>query len=136
MIDIENLLAEAVTSAGLRPGPVRKALELATERIYEDFDHGISPLKLVADKALLIDRVLSFCFKQFSGSAGCPECCLVAVGGYGRKELLPGSDIDLMILLPDETTPELEKQLSSFLAFLWPISNPMSPSKSSPTTGT
>ena len=121
MIQIENQLQTAITSSGLRPGPVRKALETATEAIYEDFDQGISPLKLVAEKANLIDRVLGFCFEYFYGKSDCPTCCVVAVGGYGRRELLPGSDIDLMILLPDETDEGLEQQLSRFLAFLWDI---------------
>lgn len=46
---------------------------------------------------------------------------LVAVGGYGRKELYPGSDIDLLILLPAAANTALGKQLEQFVVLLWDI---------------
>ncbi len=46
---------------------------------------------------------------------------LIAVGGYGRKELHPGSDIDLLILMQEEESAELGEALSSFLTTLWDI---------------
>jgi [protein-PII] uridylyltransferase len=45
---------------------------------------------------------------------------LVAVGGYGRRELFPQSDIDLLILAPDESaTSPLKEPLGEFLRELW-----------------
>ncbi|MGB5621298.1 MAG: [protein-PII] uridylyltransferase, partial [Gammaproteobacteria bacterium] len=49
------------------------------------------------------------------------ELALVAVGGYGRGELHPCSDIDIMILLPREDDDVWREPLEIFLTFLWDI---------------
>jgi [protein-PII] uridylyltransferase len=47
---------------------------------------------------------------------------LVAVGGYGRKQLYPYSDIDLLILLADDADgPALQHRLERFVGILWDI---------------
>ncbi|MEY3936435.1 MAG: hypothetical protein RLZZ202_637, partial [Pseudomonadota bacterium] len=49
------------------------------------------------------------------------DAALLAVGGYGRSELFPYSDIDILILLDDarSTDPELQSNLESFIALCW-----------------
>ncbi|MGA3202988.1 MAG: nucleotidyltransferase domain-containing protein, partial [Bryobacteraceae bacterium] len=45
---------------------------------------------------------------------------LVAVGGFGRRELFPHSDVDLLILIDSETPmPAVKEHLSIFLQLLW-----------------
>ncbi len=46
---------------------------------------------------------------------------LVAVGGYGRGELMPCSDVDVMVLLPQGDEPAWTAPLERFLTFLWDI---------------
>ncbi len=46
---------------------------------------------------------------------------IVAVGGYGRGTLAPGSDVDLLFLLPARQTPEGEKLVEFILYFLWDL---------------
>ena len=46
---------------------------------------------------------------------------LVATGGYGRGLLAPGSDIDLLFLLPYKQTPWGESMVESILYFLWDL---------------
>ena len=43
----------------------------------------------------------------------------IAIGGFGRSELCPYSDWDLLILVSDELTPELKKMLSKFAQMIW-----------------
>lgn len=49
------------------------------------------------------------------------DISLLAVGGYGRKELHPQSDIDILILLDDDASDKYNTQLQEFVTFLWDI---------------
>ncbi len=49
------------------------------------------------------------------------ELCLVAVGGFGRGELHLYSDIDLLILIPNDTHEQHQESVSKFLTFLWDV---------------
>jgi [protein-PII] uridylyltransferase len=48
---------------------------------------------------------------------------LIAVGGFGRGELFPSSDVDVLVLLPDsvdaETSPKLKAKLEEFIGSCW-----------------
>ena len=48
------------------------------------------------------------------------DTALIAVGGYGRGELFPGSDVDLLILLGQPDT-SVDAQLSVFVSSLWDL---------------
>ena len=52
-----------------------------------------------------------------------PEFALLAVGGYGRGELFPHSDVDVLVLLPDGTAPEhdeaLKARIEGFIGSCW-----------------
>ena len=68
----------------------------------------------------LVDDLLVQLWQQ-AGFA--PELCLAAVGGFGRGELFPHSDVDVLVLLPDgqspEATPGLKEQLEAFIGSCW-----------------
>jgi [protein-PII] uridylyltransferase len=49
------------------------------------------------------------------------DIALVAVGGYGRGQLFPCSDIDLLVLLPAPANDDLQLKLEQFVGLLWDI---------------
>jgi [protein-PII] uridylyltransferase len=75
---------------------------------------------LVRDRAALVDALVTRAFRLQAGSAAEPVA-LLAVGGYGRGELLPCSDVDVMVLLPQGADPAWTGPLERFLTFLWDI---------------
>ena len=72
--------------------------------------------------AALADSMLT----QLWQSAGMPEnCALLAVGGFGRSELFPYSDVDVLLLLPDGASPEhdadLKGRIEGFISNCWDL---------------
>ena len=75
---------------------------------------------LVRDRARMVDIVLRGAWRLHVGPHA-REVNLIAVGGYGRGELHPCSDIDVLILLPKSEVVEAEAGIERFLTFLWDI---------------
>jgi len=75
---------------------------------------------LVRDRARMVDVVLRKAWALHAGPRE-KEVDLVAVGGYGRGELHPCSDIDVLILLPKSDVAEGHEGIERFLTFLWDI---------------
>ncbi|MEQ1638344.1 MAG: [protein-PII] uridylyltransferase [Methylococcales bacterium] len=76
---------------------------------------------LLTQKSDAIDALLRSAWQHFLGEHG-NHLCLLAVGGYGRRELFPHSDIDIVILLPENQDRLNHQQaLSNFSSFLWDI---------------
>jgi [protein-PII] uridylyltransferase len=67
----------------------------------------------------LVDATLS---ELWMASAMPVGAALVAAGGYGRGELFPHSDVDVLVLLPDDSTAEAARPaLERFIAACWDI---------------
>lgn len=75
---------------------------------------------LLINHAQFIDDLLSSSWEQYLGEFSC-QPCLIATGGYGRNELFPYSDIDLMVLLESSDITPFKDQLSTFFNLLWDI---------------
>ena len=98
--------------------PLRALLEDEQKQIAEAFYQGTPVKKLVRRRSDVIDLLLQGIWQQTIQLPG--DCALVAVGGYGRRELHPHSDVDLLILLEDENR-ESQQQISSFVTLLWDL---------------
>ena len=110
-------MQQAIDGDKLLPASIAEGLKAAREQSFQDFDRGMPAGELVRNTSNLIDQVLEFCFIHFVGDRENSGCSLLAVGGYGRSELLPGSDIDLMILLQGKADKSLQEKISVFLTF-------------------
>ncbi len=104
----------------LEIGNGREALAKFQAWLREQFLAGCPVGELVAARSLLIDQLLTLGWEQF-GLAAAPRLSLVAVGGYGRGELHPNSDIDILILSPEPLSKPLGETIGAFLTLLWDL---------------
>ena len=81
---------------------------------------GEHAAELVPDLARDIDALLIEVW-ACCGLHAQRRICLVAVGGYGRGELHPFSDVDLLILGAAALSPEDEKRVERFIALVWDV---------------
>ncbi|NOR52132.1 MAG: [protein-PII] uridylyltransferase, partial [Gammaproteobacteria bacterium] len=90
---------------------IRSSLKLA-------FESGETVEHLVRQYSRKIDQLLIRYWGHFLGQY---SLTLAAVGGYGRGELHPYSDIDLLILHDAPVSAEEQDVLQQFITFLWDI---------------
>ena len=97
---------------------IRESLAAFSETLRTRFLAGESVVDLVHARADLIDGVLTGLWREHIEPLG---AALVAVGGYGRGELHPSSDVDIMLLVPDTLPDGSDDGLSAFVTALWDI---------------
>ncbi len=96
----------------------KDALAAANGQFNARFCEGEDIRTLVYERALFIDCILHYAWYQFEWPEG---ISLEAVGGYGRGELHPFSDIDLLILHTAAVLPAYKDNIERFLTLLWDI---------------
>jgi [protein-PII] uridylyltransferase len=110
---------------------LRNRLRDGRQRLIQTFRDGRATVpaatQLIRSLARHVDQTLA----ELWGIAGMPRgAALVAVGGYGRGELFPFSDVDVLVLLPaavgeqlegDGASPDLRAKLESFITACWDI---------------
>jgi len=114
---------ELETRISTDPSPVTAARELLQARYQADaraFRQGADVRALVRARAHTVDQVLRLIWNRYSFS-GSGDIALIAVGGYGRGELHPHSDIDLLILTRAGIRQEWHEDLEAFITLLWDL---------------
>jgi [protein-PII] uridylyltransferase len=111
---------QALESSNYSPAVFRQVLDRGTELLRERFAADEDVEELVRDRALLVDIALRAAWKSHAGKFAL-DLALIAVGGYGRGELHPCSDIDIMVLLPKSDSADWQPDIERFLALLWDI---------------
>ncbi len=75
--------------------------------------------KLIAARSKFVDLLLNKLWSQHRLDED--QISLIAVGGYGRGELHPFSDIDILLLTQDNIDQTLEEKISAFITQLWDV---------------
>ncbi|MBI3938015.1 MAG: [protein-PII] uridylyltransferase [Betaproteobacteria bacterium] len=74
--------------------------------------------ELLRRNTMLVDRQLRSLWKALDMPA---SIALLAVGGYGRGQLFPHSDVDLLVLLPAPADASLAHKLEELLGLVWDV---------------
>lgn len=101
-------------------GLSKESIQAFQTELERRFHQGTAVADLLHARAVFIDALLQGCWHRYLGQLA-SQACLVAVGGYGRRELHPYSDIDLLVLVPEAMPPGLEASLGELFAFLWDL---------------
>ncbi|MCG6117524.1 MAG: [protein-PII] uridylyltransferase [Aquimonas sp.] len=102
---------QALAKAELAAGDVRRAV---------GFDAGIDVDRLLADRSAQVDTLLADAYRRdFGATAG---LALFATGGFGRGELFPHSDVDILLLCEGDICSERQASIERFLTRLWDAS--------------
>src|SRR5688500_2058296 len=128
-------VAEAVAGAGAQKARprvvelVRGALEAGREELTRRLAEKPSAgHEIVRGHAFLIDQLIRVLhdhviadFYPAPDKSKRDRLTLIAVGGYGRGEMAPHSDVDIAFITPGKTTPWCEQVIEALLYYLWDL---------------
>src|SRR6266571_2239073 len=138
IIDRRTLAEELAQAIAAAPGPaldrsvllppLKAALARGRAEIRCRFEADGTAPRAVREQCFLIDQLIRALYDlvtervyPLANPTKGEKLAIVAVGGYGRGELAPFSDIDLLFLLPYKQTPHTEQVIESLLYLLWDL---------------
>ena len=98
--------------------PCRERLALERARLRAEYDESRDAGRYLRGHRSAVDVALR---ELWRGAALPRALALVAVGGYGRGELYPRSDVDVLILLPGPLAAAEEQAIERFVGHLWDV---------------
>jgi [protein-PII] uridylyltransferase len=105
----------------------KKYLLEQRQKLRETHDQGEAGLTVAGRHAAFIDVFIISVFNSVEvrallGLEGAEQACVVlGLGGYGRKELAPFSDIDLLFLYSEKIESQVEEVIRKILYPLWDV---------------
>jgi [protein-PII] uridylyltransferase len=119
LLDISAVRAQLISSSN-QVQPLKQAIKTASNILDERYKANLSITEIVSRRAWVVDQILILAWQAqpWPDEKG---ISLVAVGGYGRGELHPHSDIDLLILTRKDNASRYKSCISSFCTLLWDI---------------
>jgi [protein-PII] uridylyltransferase len=82
---------------------------------------GEAPWEVLDRHTAVVDEIVAELYRMFGGALIDGGMALIAVGGYGRRELTPWSDVDLMFLCRDTSSQSLVQTIYRILHALWDL---------------
>jgi [protein-PII] uridylyltransferase len=123
----EQRLTDAPCEATERITSFKRFLKLETERLRMRHRFGLGGREIAQGRSYLADVVVSRACQMTAADLGpalkedLSGCAIVALGGYGRRELAPHSDVDLLFLHPDRLSSAVRSFVEKALLLLWDI---------------
>jgi [protein-PII] uridylyltransferase len=98
---------------------IKQATQQHNAYLKSHFSPEQEILSLLHAKSLFIDNALLCLWNHIINKQSYRHYTLIAVGGYGRQEMFPHSDVDLLILTKDSITEQDKEQLTQLCTALW-----------------
>ncbi len=99
---------------------LKESLQSNNDDLHQQYVDGVDIAEILKSRSQIIDGLLKQMWQKHQldilGSLS-----LIAVGGYGREEMHPASDVDLLLLLAHEPNEKTEAQLTGFVTELWDL---------------
>ena len=111
------MLFSPILSSPLTPNAVKIEREHLKQFELENFSR-YSIFELIENRSDFYDALLIQLWQEMELSEQL-GISLIAVGGYGRREMFPLSDLDFLILVERTPIPEIEEKITQFIQFLW-----------------
>ncbi|MFI4967802.1 MAG: [protein-PII] uridylyltransferase [Gammaproteobacteria bacterium] len=99
---------------------LKRTLQQGDAELRRRFEQGLPVEALVQERAGLVDALLLQVFKLYLAGLE-SELALIPVGGYGRGELHPSSDIDILVLVRRDHSGTQRERVAAFITALWDI---------------
>ena len=124
--ELDRLAEDREPERGRVAERLKGALEAGRAEVRKRFEGGGSGTETTREFAFLVDQVIRVLYDfivtriyPLANPTAGERMALIAVGGYGRGELAPFSDIDLLFLHPYKETPHTEQVVEYMLYTLW-----------------